>query len=803
MKKLFPILLLMLSVSGITQAQVIDLFYYQADQNYNLLNSNPGTIALSRFEVDRPARLHEINAWFHTEQSASDSVMVYLFGRDGGGEYPLLMQPVLAIKAFIPVGSTLIRFPFSQNLPTFTRPTSFFVGVQPLGPNLKVRMDQVRQTPTCATAEGDTMFTSSYWMRVDPPFIPFNSRFTGNVAINNWYIGVKVEFDAPPTNFFTEATLVAGLNMLPDGRRVSWGDYDKDGFQDLLYGAKLMRNNGNGKFTDVAANAGYDGGSDVNMFVDIDNDGDLDIVCQPAPLIYVNNNGMFTKDTEPGFGPGRNTTAMAFADYDGDFFPEMFVAHGEYMYMKNPANSTDSALVRGAAWEAYFYGNSQNGKFRDIKTQVLGGYRSGTYGRNPYDQQQQVTGYRPITGVNWADIDGDGDLDLYCVNNRLQPNYLFENQGNGFLREVSSLHGLQGVVKSDPNYIGLFGNSRGCDVADYDNDGDVDIFIGESMEKWRLLAGDRTAVWKNSGKPNASFAQVSNDISKLPFNMYDGDVAWGDFDNDGLYDVVVSSGENCFNAHLYKQNPDGSFSDLTYEAGIDGVNSLGVVWVDYDNDGDLDLSIATETGHKLYRNDMAGMGNWVAFDVRSKTRMIYSIGAKIEVIAGAQKWTRWITAGKGAGSQAPYVQYVGLGNTASIDSVVVTYPDGMTMSMRNPEINRIHNLIEPDPVSVGDDPAAPVALELGQNYPNPFSLATHGTTSLDYTVSDAGDVRLRIHDTRGALVRTLVQHRHEAGTFTAIWDGRDDAGHLVASGTYRAVMSVDGRNATRSMVIVK
>lgn len=804
MKKLLTVLLLTLFAASGSQAQVVDLFYYQAEQNYFTLNAAAGTMMLTRFEVSQPASLHEINAWFVTEAAASDSVMVYLFGRDGGGEYPLLLSPVLAIKAFIPVGSTLIRFPFQGNLPTFTHPTSFFVGVQPLGPNVKVRMDAVRQTPTCTTAEGDTMFTSSYWQPVQPPYIPFNAHFADGMATNNWYVGVKVEYAPPVQNFFTESTLIAGFNnLMPDGMRVSWGDFDRDGYQDMLYGAYLMRNNGNGKFTNVATSVGYDGGSELNMFVDIDNDGDLDIVCQPAALLYTNTNGMYVKDTEPGFSAGRNTTAMAFADYDGDFFIDFFVAHGEYKYMKNPAVPNDSALIRGAAHEGFFYGNSQNGKFRDIKSTVLGGYRSGQYGRDPYDQTKLVQGYRPVTGANWADVDNDGDLDLYCTNNRLQPNYLFENQGNGFLREVAQLHGLQGVMKTDPTYIGLYGNSRGCDVADYDNDGDVDIFVGEALEKFRLLAGDRTAVWKNSGYPNAAFTQVGNDVSQLAFDLYNADAAWGDFDNDGLYDVATTPGENCFNASLYKQNPDGSFTDLTFEAGINAVNSLGVVWVDYDNDGDLDLSIATETGIKLYRNDMAGLGNWVAFDVRSKTKMITSVGAKVEVIAGAKTWTRWITIGKGAGSQAPLVQYVGLGTASAIDSVVVTWPDGSTMSMLNPEINKLHNMIEPDPVSVGNDPAAPAALQLDQNYPNPFSRASHGVTSISYTVASAGDVRVQMFDTRGAVIRTIVSGRQEAGTHMANWNGLDDAGRPVSSGSYSYVLSLNGRTVSRNMVVVK
>jgi hypothetical protein len=590
---------------------------------------------------------------------------------------------------------------------------------------------------------------------------------------------------------------------MPQGRRVSWGDFDDDGSQDLIYGSHLYRNEGDGSFADVGASAGYDGGSDVNMFVDVDNDGDLDIVCQPENIIYFNDAGSFTKDTEPGFGISRNTTAMTFADYDGDTYPDMFVANAEYMYKKNPQNPNDSALIRGAAWEAFFYGNSQNGHFRDIKGTVLGGYRAGQYGRDPYDQNQLVTGYRPVTGANWADIDGDGDMDLYATNNRLQPNYVFENQGTGFMREVASLHGLQGVIKTDPNYVGLFGNSRGCDLADYDNDGDVDLFVGEAVERWRLPAGDLTGVWKNSGPPNSQFAQVPNTTSKLGFDLYDGDVAWGDFDNDGLYDVVVTPGENCFNATLYKQNPDQSFTNVTYESGIDAVNSLGAAWADYDNDGDLDLAIASETGLKLYRNDNMANGNWVGFNLRSINSNAFAIGAKIQVVVGGTIYTRWVTAGKGAGSQQPYVQYVGLGTASSIDSVMVRWPDGKSLSLIDPDINMVHDITEQPPVSVGNNPAAPVAMQLQQNYPNPFSQSVNATTQISWELGAKNDVTLQIYDTRGALVRTLVQGSREAGTHHVNWDGTDNAGLSVASGSYRYVLTVNGQTTARTMVVVR
>ncbi|PLX28798.1 MAG: hypothetical protein C0600_09280 [Ignavibacteria bacterium] len=806
MKKLILFVFLVAAMVSSANAQVIDLLHYQPEQNYFVLNFPPGSIAVSRFEVERPASLHELNVWFSPAQGATngDSAYVYLFGREGGGAYPILLQPLATFKAWLPVETnTLVRFAFQDPKPAFTRPTSFFIGVQVLGENMKVRMDRYTQTPACATAEGDSMYTSSFWQPVQPPYIPYGAHFSGGVAMNNWYIGAKVEYMTPPESMFTEATMLAGVNAMPDGKRISWGDYDSDGYQDMIYGSHLYKNDGDGTFTDIAATVGYDGGSDVNMFADIDNDGDLDIVCQPENILYINEDGSFTKDTEPGFGMSRNTTAMAFADYDMDKFIDLFVANGEFLYAQNPQNPNDSALVRGAAWESFFYGNTQNGKFRDIKGSVLGGYRAGDYGRHPYNTQQRVNGYRPITGANWADIDGDGDLDLYATNNRLQPNYVFENQGNGFLREVAALHGLQGVMKTDPNYVGLFGNSRGCDVVDYDNDGDVDIMVGEAVEPWNLGAGDRTGVWANSGPPNNQFGQIANTTSKLGFNMYDGDVAWGDFDNDGLYDVFITPGENCFNASLYKQNPDQSFTMLSYEAGIDAVNSLGAAWADYDNDGDLDLAVAVETGLKLYRNDMAATGNWVAFNLRSIHSNSYAIGAKIEVVAGATTYTRWVTAGKGAGSQNPYTQHVGLGTAASIDQVNIRWPDGKTLTLDDVEINKIHDIIEQPPVSVDDNPVAPLAMQLQQNYPNPFSQSSHASTRISWELTAAADVKVQIFDTRGALVSTLVDDRQNAGLHAYEWDGRTDAGISVSSGSYRYVLTVNGETASRSLIVVK
>jgi hypothetical protein len=701
-----------------------------------------------------------------------------------------------------PSTESIVRLQFNDPQPTFQLPTSFFVGIMPRSTNVFVRMDNYQQPIYCAGTDGDSLYTNSFWQPLDPPYIPFGSHLSGNVPLRNWYIGVKIEYiNQAPTTFFTDATLLAGVNGMPESGRMSWGDFDDDGDQDLLYGSHLYSNNGNGKFTDVASQVGYTQSSEIQMFVDVDNDGDLDIVCQPLERIYFNDGGMFTADDLPGFSPGRNTQAMSFADYDMDGYPDFFVAHGEYKYMKNPANPNDSALVQGAAWEGFFYGNTQNGHYRDVKGMVLGGYRSGDYGINPYNQQQKVAGYRPVKGVEWVDIDLDGDLDLYACNDRLQPNYLFENQGNGFLREVAQLHSLQGQVKTNPDYIGLFGSTRGCNFGDFDNDGDMDLMTGEAADQFRLLGGDWSAVWTNSGKPSSTFTMVDPSVTQKRFDMWNADVAWGDFNNDGLLDVAFTPGDYCDNASLYLQNPDHSFQYVTYTAGIDAFRAQGVTWADYDNDGDLDLAIASENGLKLYRNDMPGTGNWIGYNVRSRDANSHAIGARITVFAGGKQYVRFVTAGKGAGVQQPYVQLVGIGDATAVDSTQVKYPNGVTHSYKDLAINQYHDLTEPEPVSV-DDPAAPAGLLLAQNYPNPFS-SEAGGTSIRYNLTSATDVRLEIFDTRGALVRTLVSSAQDAGEHVVRWNGFSDTGLRLASGVYQYRLTAGSSVLNRRLVITR
>ncbi|MDH7516480.1 MAG: FG-GAP-like repeat-containing protein [Bacteroidota bacterium] len=776
--------------------------YYNVEDSYYLLNIPTNSIMLVRFDATAPVRITEVSAWFVTG-STGGSVDLIMFGKEGGYHFPYQLNPLFQpIRIDIPGGKdSLYRFRFQTPI-DIGGPTQFFVGLVKRSDSINVRMDRITQYVPCANDEGDSSYTNMFAV-YDPgtQTYSFGAWFSNRQPINNWYIGAAGEYyNDQPSTFFTDVTIESGISAAQSvNPRLAWADYDNDGDEDLLSGNRLYRNNGDGTFDDVAAQVGYTRGSAVQMFVDIDNDGDLDIVCQPDNLIYLNNsNGTFALSSPGGLGTSVNTQAMAFADYNGDKLPDFFVANGEYMYAKNPANPSDSALIEGAAWTAHLYTNLGGGQFTD-HTANLAGYQKGQYGRNPYNTSITVEGYRPAACAQWTDFDNDGDLDLFVGVDRLQPNYLFENQGTPNFRSVAQAHGAQGGTK--PGWPGLYGNTRGCDFGDYNNDGTFDLLTGETALPYRLGYSDMTSVWKNDPTLSYSFVNMQA-TAKLGYTTYQADVAWADFNQDGLLDFYVTSGERCYGSTLFMQNPDGSFTDVTYESGTGVEDGFGVVWVDYDNDGDLDLSVASPGGLRLFRNDYAQKGNWAQFRLRSVRGNAYAIGARIRVYAGGKMYSRLVTAGKGAGTQQPYVLHFGVGSAAILDSVIVRWPNKRSQTLYSLPVNQVHSIVETDPAAVPGEHAAGKP-DLMQNFPNPFSKSNNRTTSIAYNLPSAAHVKLELYDLRGARIATLVDARQNPGLHFVEWAGTDDSGRHVASGTYRYVLSADGTVLTRRLVVLR
>jgi hypothetical protein len=297
---------------------------------------------------------------------------------------------------------------------------------------------------------------------------------------------------------------------------------------------------------------------------------------------------------------GGDSTGVSWADYDQDGYLDLFVSNfgtpRNFLYHNNGDETftrvdsapitTDIMNAEGCVWA-----DVDNDGDLDLFVAVgLGGndvlYRNdggGVFTRLANIPPVRSGGYS--RGGAWADYDNDGRVDLFVVNEKSSRNFLFHNDGsNSFMRI------LTGAIATD------IGNSYGCAWADYDDDGYQDLFVANN--------GARNLLYHNEG--NGTFLKITN--SAVVTNIANSaGCAWGDYDNDGYLDLFVANlGQKNF---LYHNNGDGSFSLVT-DSGIgqEASYSWGGVWADFDNDGHLDLFVANGqpngTGAKdfLYRN---------------------------------------------------------------------------------------------------------------------------------------------------------------------------------------------------------
>ncbi len=195
--------------------------------------------------------------------------------------------------------------------------------------------------------------------------------------------------------------------------------------------------------------------------------------------------------------------------------------------------------------------------------------------------------------INWVDTDGDGDLDLYVTNGGSpgEHNEYYRNDGGTFWRDEGIAIALDGL------------RADGSSWGDYDNDGDPDLFV----VSWY---GELNALYENLG--GGSFASVGTG-PPVTTGTYSEGCAWVDYDADGDLDLYVSnSGSGDFQDNLlYRNDGGGVFAEITTGPVVnDGATSRGPCWADYDNDGDVDLFVANESGenNSLYRNELVETG---------------------------------------------------------------------------------------------------------------------------------------------------------------------------------------------------
>ncbi|MCU0345591.1 MAG: CRTAC1 family protein [Saprospiraceae bacterium] len=454
----------------------------------------------------------------------------------------------------------------------------------------------------------------------------------------------------------------SGLEGSGDAWSAAWGDFDNDGFPDLFVTThnpkqpnELYVNNKNGTFTkvekapfnsDVASSSSASWG-------DFDNDGDLDLYVANNigfdNFLYRNEGGgSFTKIlNDPIVSYNGYSHGVSWGDYDNDGYLDMFVA---------------------VYWETAFnllYHNNGDGTFSEVTN-------------NPVTNEAS----RSVSGV-WGDYDNDGLLDLFVANTGGQNNSLYHNLGGGNFERITT-----GEIVNDG------GSSVGASWADYDNDGDLDLFVANA-------GNEPCFLYKNNG--GGSFGRMNVGAMTTDKGHAHGS-AWADYDNDGDLDLFVArDGQN---NSLYRNDGGDVFTSINNEMTSNDGLSFGTAWADYDRDGDLDLFVANrkDKGNFFFKNNKGTCKNWSSIKLVGTRSNKAGIGAKVSVTAkinGVEvTQMREVSAqsGGGTGGQNDMRLIFGMGNAASISSITVVWPTGYRQTLSGQPVNQ-HLTIQEDNTS--------------------------------------------------------------------------------------------------------
>jgi len=441
--------------------------------------------------------------------------------------------------------------------------------------------------------------------------------------------------------------------------RVAWGDYDNDGYDDLMTnGPTLYHNEGDGTFADVTSTAipeGTTNSSGGGLWGDYDNDGCLDYFGQGTSyssgevLLHSNCDGTFTdtwdasgisdlQDERDCDGDGLEeyspTEGAGWVDYDGDGFLDLYLASYECSSSYDYYENYDDRLFR----------NNGDGSFTEASTEA-GIETSNQAGR----------------GVTPGDYDLDGDVDIFVSNYRLDRNFFYANNGDDTVSNVAGSNGTAGTSTS-----GAYGHTIGSVFGDIDNDGDFDMLHANLAHPFFYHFSDLSMVLINDGSGEFTDEAAARGIY---YRETHSNPTLFDADNDGDLDLFITNVYAERDSDFYENDGTGHFSLRNWESGLVVQNGWGAAVSDYDNDGDVDL-----LAYSLFRNDLDSDNHWLQVRPVGVEGDLSALGAVVQVDAGDLSQLRLVSGGSGTSSQDSPVQHFGLADSDAVDTVTVYFP---------------------------------------------------------------------------------------------------------------------------------
>ncbi|MGQ9819723.1 MAG: FG-GAP-like repeat-containing protein [Candidatus Kapaibacteriales bacterium] len=535
----------------------------------------------------------------------------------------------------------------------------------------------------------------------------------------------------PPPPQFLDVTESAGLFVNGSPLRasdVSVVDLNNDGFDDLVIGNYIFYNNRNGTFRNMSDSVKIVAG--MTSWGDFNNDGWIDCYAlvngeyREDVKMVVSRDRVYKNNGNGTFSPisPHEIFALPYPNPSKDFrLPSQFFQDS----IPNPyscitplwtdlnndgrldlylANNRVGLQVSGQYVERYFpdqiWIQGQDGKFYNV-TDLSGMTNIEVFNSNP-----SALGYYDCYGASACDYNYDGKVDIFVANYRLAPDFLLKNSGDETFTNVGSITGVQGLPTSAPGY---FGHGMGCEWGDLNNDGWVDLVVGNlGHPDWRGLYSNPSLIFINNGPPNFDFVAKHREMGLKFFEMNAG-FTLADFNLDGNLDLwhgqisyypVGTNNEKMRSGRLYfnEGEPDFKLRDVTWEMGTSMHGAWSGARVDFDGDGDMDLVLASNfDGVRLFRNDIPKVGNFVGFLLSGDPNDNVSMdcyGTKVLLFSNSKVYYRDLM-GSVSGTrctQSSHLIHFGLGNLSMIDSVIFLFPNGKSIKFTSLQTNHYYKV---------------------------------------------------------------------------------------------------------------
>lgn len=501
---------------------------------------------------------------------------------------------------------------------------------------------------------------------------------------------------------------------------IAWDNkYDSSAFDFILTEAPILPVS----FTEQTRS----GGGTLRGAVDMNNDGLDDIVSIVAKNVNDSNvydiniqeqtsGGSFIGHDYPVSAPYSASWSLAAGDYNGDGYNDLVWGNGSGVnIVKAINNGTDYAIAETQSGiftqRTNFVDINEDGRLdvficHDIAPNIY--YMNENSGLEYYqgaDPNGVPEGLGTYSsggnyGSVWVDYDNDGDIDMFMAKcgggEARRTNQLFRNNGNGSYTEVAAAANLADPIQT---WSGAWG--------DYDNDGDMDVFIGG-------YNGTSHKMMRNNG--NGTFTDITP-TTNLAFFTYTGiDNAPVDFNNDGFVDIL-SNGNVLLN--------DGNPANMSFTAFASGMPPQGAIG-DLDNDGFMDVV----SGSKIYYNN-GNNNNYFKIKLNGNGLNKAGIGARVEITTSSGTQIRDVRSGEGFRYMSSLTTHFGLGSDTNITSLKVYWPSNTVDILNNIGANQTITLNEGSSLSTQTETFA----EDLTLFPNPAKSTLYVSTK--YNLSDA------------------------------------------------------------------